>query len=204
MSFVVGPARDFGRHRRIVSLDPATTAGLVSLDVGRGEAGIVSPYQCRRTGACYELEARHCLGQRGDELRLARWCADEHRIGPMILLIEAQYIGANPSSATRVIESRARWSMAFEVAAPDTEIVLLPPACWQAGWLGLSSQSGRDALKAASDLSAETAVRRLGPAVIAGPVVGDTADALNMLLWWLSHHLTGMPRRFSTTAERAR
>lgn len=206
MSFEVGPAEDFGPHRRAVSVDPAKTAGLVVADMTRSEA--VTKYRSRKTGAYYELDIQHAAVTRGGEWRAATRAWDRPWSGPMSILIEAQYIGVNPRSSANIIESRVRWSYAFEVTAPldleqrthDPGIILVPASCWQAGWLGLSSSAGREALKLASDLSAETAVKRMG---LAGPIVGDEADAFNMLLWWLDHHLTGMPRRFSTAAERA-
>ncbi len=219
MSFTVGPSIDFGAFRRVVSVDPAATAGVVVADLWRSDRdGAVDEvgnprklYKARRGGGQYALDIKHFIAPRGHELRAARFAGNKPYSGPMSILMEAQYIGVNPSSSTRIIESRTRWSYAFEVDAPcdlagctrAPEILLIPPSSWQSGWLGLASQAGRDALKAASNLSAETAVARLGGATITGPCVGDEADALNMFLWWLSHHLEGLPRRFMTTAERA-
>jgi len=206
VSFEVGPAEDFGPHRRAVSVDAAKTAGLVVADMTRSEA--VTKYRSRKTGAYYELDIQHAAVPRGGEWRAATRAWDRPWSGPMSILIEAQYIGVNPRSSASIIESRTRWAYAFEAAGPgdihgrtsDPGIILISPPCWQAGWLGLASSAGREALKIASDLSAETAVKRMG---LSGPIVGDEADAFNMLLWWLDHHLAGMPRRFSTAAERA-
>lgn len=219
MSFTVGAPIDFGIHRRAVSVDPATTAGVIVADIWRsdGEGArdeVGNPrklYKARRGGGQYALDIKHFIAPRGHELRAARYAGNKPYSGDMSILMEAQYIGVNPSSSTRVIEARTRWSYAFEIEAPHDlagctrapEILLIPPATWQAGWLGLASQAGRDALKIASNLSAETAVERLGGATITGKCVDDEADALNMFLWWLSHHLVGLPRRFMTTAERA-
>ena len=206
MSFEVGPAEDFGPHRRAVSVDPASTAGLVVADMYRSEAK--TAYRSRKTGAYYNINVSYGTVTRGGELRAASRAWDRPYSGPLSLLLEAQYVGKNKHTSMHVIESRVRWSYAFEVTAPldleqrthDPGIILVPASCWQAGWLGLASSAGREALKIASDLSAETAVKRMG---LSGPIVGDEADALNMLLWWLDHHLAGMPRRFSTAAERA-
>jgi hypothetical protein len=220
VSFCVGPPIDFGKHRRAVSVDPATTAGVIVADIWRSDSAgakdeVGNPrklYKAKRGGAEYALDIKHFIAPRGHELRAARFASDAPYSGPMSILMEAQYIGVNPSSSTRVIEARTRWSYAFEVGVPcdlagrtrAPEILLIPPSTWQSGWLGLASQAGRDALKIASNLSAETAVARLGGATITGKCVDDEADALNMFLWWLSHHLVGLPRRFMTSAERSR
>lgn len=37
MSFIIGPAIDFGPFRRVVSIDPATTAGVVIADIWRSD-----------------------------------------------------------------------------------------------------------------------------------------------------------------------
>ena len=217
MSFTVGPPIDFGPFRRAVSVDPATTAGVIVADIWRSDRGgthdeVGNPrklYKARKTGALYALDIKHFIAPRGHELRAARFAGNKPYSGDLSLIMEAQYIGVNPSSSTRVIEARTRWSYAFEVDAPPDlagvtrapEILLVPPATWQAGWLGLASQAGRDALKIASNLSAEHAAAMLG--LDGFVIVDDEADALNMLLWWLDkHHLVGLPRKWARASER--
>lgn len=206
MSFELGPVRDFGAYHRAASIDPATTAGVVIADLVRVDVGRL---RSRKNGASYKLQVRHFAAMRGQELRTARLALDTGTSAAMSILLEAQYVGPNPSTAQHIIESRVRWAYAFEVESPPDiggrtyppAITMIPPSVWQSARLGLSSQAGRAALKLASDLSAEQAVAALD---ITGPVVGDVADAFNMLLYWLDHQLTGVPRRFMTAAERGR
>lgn len=202
MTFKVGPALDFGVFRRVVSVDPADHCGVVRADLLREDKSGQGPlFQARATGLNYSIEIKHVAARRGNEIGLAREAADKPWSGPLILLLEDQYIGSNPHSAAKVIEARTRWAFAFEIECTQLDVVLIPGSVWQAGWMGLGSGSGRDALKLASDLSSGTAARKLG---LASAPTGDSADAFNMLLWWLSHHLIGMPRRFMTSAERKR
>lgn len=210
MTFSAGPVLDFGAFHRATSVDPATTAGVVIADLHRSEEP--TRLRSRKTGAYYRLAVRHFAAPRGREYRTACLAYDKPYSGPMTILMESQYIGVNPTSSAHVIESRTRWTYAFELAAPHDlhgrtyapEIVMVPASVWQAARLGLPSQAGRAALKIASNLSAETAVQKFGLAQLQGPVVDDEADALNMFLWWLDIHMTGVPRRFMTAAERAR
>lgn len=200
-------AQDFGVHQRVVTIDPAEHVGVLRADLWREDEAAGPPLYTARVGPQveglrprYGLDVKHWATRRGSEMAIARDAANKPYGGPLIVLIEGQYIGQDPQSAIRVVEARTRWSFAFEIADPTVQVVVIPGVTWIAGWLGLGSTHGREAIKIASELSAATAARALG---IPAPK-GDSADALNMFLWWLSHHLAGLPRRFKTAAERAR
>jgi len=118
--------------------------------------------------------------------------------GPITLLAEAQFFGINASSTARVITSRARWCMAFEIAAEEGErrltTHLVPPSTWQCEYFGLAANAGSDAMKMASALSAQHVLLRLTGEP--SNIEGDAADALCINMWALEHFLAGLPRKF--------
>lgn len=98
--------------------------------------------------------------------------------------------------------------MAFEhkiAKSRPMEIVGVPATTWQAGWLGLGSAAGRPTLKKASDLAAQHFFGQAGvPDSVGRSISGDAADAVNINLWWLDHHLSGLPRLFASKTSKAR
>ena len=202
-----GPRPLDDRKWQVVSIDPAALSGIVVADVIPGVAG---PFKVR-SGKGWP---RHLFLQtrsvaRGREVETARQIlgavGSRKRGERVVLVIEAQYMGNNVQTAMKIVEARARWTIAFELVAAelelDLEVVVAQAASWIAGWLGLGSAHGRDAIKIASNLSAEHAATMLG--LDGFVIVDDEADALNMLLWWLDqHHLVGLPRKWARASER--
>jgi hypothetical protein len=155
----------------------------------------------------YALRMVFTTGERGDEMdTAASYLA--HNTSPVVLLFEQAYLGVNVNTLIKVTEARARWVMAFEhkiAKSRPMEIVGVPATTWQAGWLGLGSMAGRPALKAASDLAAQHFFEQAGvPDSIGRSIEGDAADAVNINLWWLDHHLSGLPRKFASKTSKAR
>lgn len=199
-----GPRRFGSDQIQVVSVDPAALSGIVQADLIPGVAG---PFRQRAGGTPYHLFVRSRAAARGREVEVAREVlgSRQARGNRVVLVIEAQYMGNNIQTAMVIIEARARWTIAFELVAAelglDLEVVVAQASSWQAGWLGLGSVHGRDAIKIASNLSAEHAAVMLG--LDGFVIVDDEADALNMLLWWLDkHHLVGLPRKWARASER--
>ena len=187
----------------VVSIDPAALSGIATADVVPGHAG--SFFRQRVGGPPIRLAVRTESVRRGREVDTARRILGTRKRGDrVILLIEAQYMGNNVQTAMVIIEARARWTIAFELVAAELglvlEVVVAQASSWQAGWLGLGSVHGRDAIKIASNLSAEHGARVLG--LDDFRIVDDEADAFNLLLWWLDHHLDGLPRKWARASER--
>ena len=196
-----GP-RALGHRLLVVTIDPAALSGIVQADLVHGPAG---PFRQRLGGPPVHLFLRTESVRRGKEVETARRILKARARGDrVVLVIEAQYMGNNVQTAMVIIEARARWTIAFELVAAelglDLEVIVAQAASWQAGWLGLGSTHGRDAIKIASNLSAEHAAAMLG--LDGFVIVDDEADALNMLLWWLDHHLVGLPRKWARASER--
>lgn len=118
--------------------------------------------------------------------------------GPITLLAEAQFVGINPSSTARIVTSRARWCMAFEIASEEAGRPLtthhIPPSTWQCEYLGLAANAGSVAMKMASALSAQHVLQRMTGQP--SNINGDAADALCINMWALEHFLAGLPRKF--------
>lgn len=201
--------RDLPAETTVITLDAAATTGVSMATVMRDRT---MPRLDLRSRACrwpYALRMVFTTGERGDEMdTAASYLA--HNTSPVVLLYEQAYLGVNPATMGKVIEARARWVMAFEhkiAKSRPMEIVGVPASTWQLGWLGLSSAAGRPALKAASDIAAQHFFEQAGvPGSIGRSISGDAADAVNINLWWLDHHLSGLPRKFAskTRAKRAR
>lgn len=197
------PRQIRGRKVLVVSIDPAALSGVVQADLIPGPA---APFKTRAGGPARHLFLQSQSIRRGHEVETARRILGSRARGDrVVLVIEAQYMGNNVQTAMVIIEARARWTIAFELVAAelglDLEVIVAQAASWQAGWLGLGSTHGRDAIKIASNLSAEHAAAMLG--LDGFVIVDDEADALNMLLWWLDkHHLVGLPRKWARASER--
>ena len=193
-----------GQKLLVVSIDPAALSGVVEAQLVPGPAG---PFR-QRTGSDppVHLFIKSQSIRRGHEVETARRSLSSRARGDrVVLVIEAQYMGNNVQTAMVIIEARARWTIAFELVAAELglvlEVIVVQGSSWQAGWLGLGSVHGRDAIKIASNLSAEHAAAMLG--LDGFVIVDDEADALNMLLWWLDkHHLVGLPRKWARATER--
>lgn len=189
----LGPAETF------VAVDPAALSGVCVVELDR--IGLTKPREptamaCRELGYFYSLTLQW-MAQRGGELGTARAIVKRTR-GPITLLAEAQFFGINASSTARVITSRARWCMAFEIAAEEAErrltTHLVPPSTWQCEYLGLAANAGSDAMKLASAMSAQHVLHRLTGE--RSDIEGDAADALCINMWALEHFLAPLPRKF--------
>ena len=196
----IGPRRIVGKLL-VISIDPAALSGVVQADVIPGPAG---PFRQLTGGLPVHLFLKSQSIRRGHEVETARRILGSRAHGDrVVLVIEAQYMGNNVQTAMVIIEARARWTIAFELVAAELglvlEVIVVQGSSWQAGWLGLGSVHGRDAIKIASNLSSEHAAAMLG---LDGFVIDDEADALNMLLWWLDKHLLGLPRKWARASER--
>jgi hypothetical protein len=134
---------------------------------------------------------------RGNELATARAIV-KRTTGPITMLAEAQFVGINPSSTARIVTSRARWCMAFEIACAEEgrllTVHLVPPSTWQCEYLGLAANAGSVAMKMASALSAQHVLLRMTGEP--SNIEGDAADALCINMWALEHFLAGLPRKF--------
>jgi hypothetical protein len=205
--------RDLPAETTVITLDAAATTGVsmatVIVDASMRRIDLrarcdVAPHDLRRP---YALRMIYTTGERGDEMDVAAHYL-AHNTSPVVLLYEQAYLGVNPATMGKVIEARARWVMAFEhkiAKSRPIEVIGVPASTWQLGWLGLSSAAGRPALKAASDLAAQHFFEQAGvPDSIGRSISGDAADAVNINLWWLDHHLSGLPRKFASKTSKAR
>jgi hypothetical protein len=204
-----------GTAETFVAVDPAALSGVCVAELDR--IGLTKPHEpstvegylgsvvrlepalslaCRKTGYTYSL-ALQWMAQRGGELALARSIV-RHSHGPITLLAEAQFVGINASSTARIVTSRARWCMAFEIAAEEAQRPLttrhVPPSTWQCEYLGLPANAGSDAMKLASALSAQHVLLRLTGQ--RSDIEGDAADALCLNMWALEHFIAHLPRKF--------
>lgn len=194
------PTHALGPTETFVAVDPAATAGVcVAEIVERPAPGVGQPalsVTCRNTRAWHGLTLSWSE-HRGNELATARSIV-KRTAGPITLLAEAQFVGINPSSTARIITSRARWCMAFEIACAEAgrplALYLIPPSTWQCEYLGLAANAGSVAMKLASALSAQHVLLRMTGQP--SNIEGDAADALCINMWALEHFLAGLPRKF--------
>lgn len=200
--------RDLPAELTVITLDAAATTGLSMATVFHDARFSRLDLRSRSQPQAVALRMVFTTGERGEEMdTAASYLA--HNASPVVLLYEQAYLGVNPATMGKIIEARARWVMAFELKIAKSrpmEIVGVPATTWQAGWLGLGSGAGRPALKAASDLAAQhffTAARG-GADGLGCDIEGDAADAVNINLWWLDHHLSGLPRKFLSKTSTAR
>jgi hypothetical protein len=208
------PTHVLGPYETFVAVDPAALSGVCVAEVDRLDKpaaaapesylGTIQPLiDLNRAfshivgGAGRYTVALQWMAQRGNELAIARSIVRRTR-GPITLLVEAQFVGINPSSTARIVTSRARWCMAFEIACEEAgrplTIHLIPPSTWQCEYLGLPANAGSDAMKLASALSAQHVLLRLTGQ--RSDISGDAADALCINMWALEHFLAPLPRKF--------
>lgn len=192
------PTHALGPSETFVAIDPAALSGVCVAEVDRRVATRTDamPVFLCRAGRPHDL-ALQWIAQRGGELARARSIV-RRTLGPITLLAEAQFVGINPSSTARIVTSRARWCMAFEIAADEEKRPLtvhhVPPSTWQCEYLGLPANAGSDAMKLASALSAQHVILRLTGQ--RSDIEGDAADALCINMWALEHFLAQLPRKF--------
>ncbi len=190
--------RALGPAATVISVDPAALSGLCVAEVDQRISTRTDaiPVFLSRSGRAYNLTLQWMV-QRGNELATARRIVRRTH-GPITLLAEAQFVGINPSSTARIVTSRARWCMAFEIAAEEErrplEVHHVPPSTWQCEYLGLPAGAGSDAMKLASAMSAQHVILRLTGE--RSDLEGDAADALCLNMWWLEHFLAPLPRKF--------
>lgn len=205
--------RDLPADLTVVALDCAATTGLsmATVTAGAAVANRRLDLRARLNGAPFMLRMQYTTGQRGEEMDTAGSYVAQGS-GPMVVLYEMAHVRLNPSTTAKLVEARARWCFAFELKAAvrpfprALEFLGVPASVWQAGWLGLGSGAGRPALKAASDLAAQHffTTARGSSAGLGSDIEGDAADAVNINLWWLDHHLSGLPRLFNSKTSKAR
>lgn len=192
------PTHALGPAETFVAVDPAATAGVCVAELDRRVAVRTDamPVHMCRAGRPYDLALRWSE-HRGNELATARSIV-KRTAGPITLLAEAQFVGINPSSTARIVTSRARWCMAFEIASEEAGRPLtvhhIPPSTWQCEYLGLAANAGSVAMKLASALSAQHVLLRMTGQP--SNIEGDAADALCINMWALEHFLAGLPRKF--------
>ncbi len=200
--------RALGLAETVISVDPAALSGLCVAELeaitNRGSAPLPQGWkvgpgfpQRRKPHSLYDIRMTW-LERRGQEYDTACAIIKTTHDGPVTLLAEAQFVGVNPSSTARIITSRARWCMAFELACADAGRPLtvhhVPPSTWQCEYLGLPANAGSNAMKLASALSAKHVLWRLTGE--RSDIEGDAADALCLNMWWLEHFLAPLPRKF--------
>lgn len=199
--------RDLPAETTVITLDAAATTGVAMATVMRDRTMPRLDLRSRVDRWPYALRMVFTTGERGDEMDIAASYL-AHNTSPVVLLYEQAYLGVNPATMGKIIEARARWVMAFEhkiAKSRPMEIVGVPATTWQMGWLGLSSAAGRPALKAASNLAAQHYFTSTsGADGLGSDIEGDAADAVNINLWWLDHHLSGLPRKFASKTSKAR
>jgi len=207
MSFTL-PTHVLGLAETFVSIDPAASAGVCVAELeavtNRGSAPLPPGWeagpgftQCRKPHSLYDIRMTW-MEMRGQEYDTACAIIKTTHDGPVMLLAEAQFVGVNPSSTARIVTSRARWCMAFEIACEEAGRSLtvhhIPPSTWQCEYLGLAANAGSVAMKMASALSAQHVLLRMTGEP--SNIEGDAADALCINMWALEHFLAGLPRKF--------
>ena len=201
------PIRDLPAELTVITLDAAATTGVSMATVLCDASMRRLDLRSRIDLAPHDLRMIFTTGERGDEMVTAASYLGRNT-SPVVLLFEQAYLGVNPATMGKIIEARSRWVMAFEhkiAKSRPMEIVGVPASTWQLGWLGLGSGAGRPALKAASDIAAQFFFEQAGvPDSIGRSIEGDAADAVNINLWWLDHHLSGLPRKFLSKTSKAR
>lgn len=197
---------DLPHDLTVFGVDAATVTGL-----SRANLTNVTPrpgtFTERGTIGDYSLRMDFCTATRGEEMATARdWMLNTAT--RIVLVVEQAFVGKNPTHAAKVISARARWIMAFEHYAAKTcrelDVVEVTPTTWQSGWLGLGTSAGTKALKEASALAARHYFEHTTRDVDGMQIEGDAADAVNINLWWLDHHLAGLPRLFKSKTSEAR
>lgn len=194
------PTHALSATETFVAVDPAATAGVCVAEIVERPAPGVGRSALSVT--CQKSHIWHGLTlswseHRGNELATARAIV-KRTTGPITMLAEAQFVGINPSSTARIVTSRARWCMAFEIACEEAGRSLtvhhIPPSTWQCEYLGLAANAGSVAMKLASALSAQHVLLRMTGEP--SNIEGDAADALCINMWALEHFLAGLPRKF--------
>lgn len=202
---------DLPHDLTVFGLDAATNTGLARANLANvyGRPGTFIERGARDPDtSAYSVRMDYCTATRGEELATARdWMMNT--ASRLVLVVEQAFVGKNPTHAAKVISARARWIMAFEHYAAKTcrklDVVEVTPTTWQSGWLGLGTSAGTKALKEASALAARHYFEHTtGPRSEGMAIEGDAADAVNIGLWWLDHHLADLPRLFKSKTSEAR